>query len=122
MRCSMDSTEIVISYKQSKDKALQIEILAELNQCDEETIITILRDAGIDAGYVRSCKKCGREWFSKDRRGKAMCPSCREAAFADKKREYTKLYLRIRRNLEKIHELTEENKDLKKQIDALVGK
>lgn len=118
----MDSTEIVISYKQAKDKALQIEILAELNQCDEETIITIIRDAGIEAGYVRSCKKCGRDWYSKDRKGRLLCPSCREAAFAEKKREYNKRYLKIKRNLVKIHELMEENKTLKKEMDALISK
>jgi hypothetical protein len=48
----MINSEIVRSYKEAKDKAKQITILADLNACTEEQIKIVLKAAGID----------GRSW------------------------------------------------------------
>lgn len=44
----MNNSEIVMRYKQSKDKTEQVKILAELNACPVEQIIGILTASGID--------------------------------------------------------------------------
>lgn len=44
----MPNDEIVMRYKQAKDKTAQVRILAELNACPVERIIGILTNAGID--------------------------------------------------------------------------
>ena len=44
----MSNDEIVMRYKQAKDKTAQVKILAELNACPVERIIGILTNAGID--------------------------------------------------------------------------
>lgn len=41
-----DKEEIVCSYRTAKNKAEQIEILAELTASDIDTIIMVLKDAG----------------------------------------------------------------------------
>lgn len=42
----MDKSEIVRNYKEAKNKATQIQILADLNCTDAETIKKILTEAG----------------------------------------------------------------------------
>lgn len=44
----MSNDEIVVRYRQAKDKGEQVKILAELNNCPVERIIGILTAAGID--------------------------------------------------------------------------
>lgn len=44
----MPNDEIVMHYKQAKDKTAQVRILAELNACPVERIVGILTNAGID--------------------------------------------------------------------------
>ena len=44
----MTADEIVTSYKQSKNKQQQIQILADLNACSKDNIKNILRENGID--------------------------------------------------------------------------
>ena len=122
MRWHMDNDEIVIAYRTAKDKAEQIHILAELTQSDDETIIAVLRESGEPAGAERTCKRCGRQYFSVNKRGRAMCPSCREEAFREKKREYTRLRTQIARNMAKIHDLNRENETLKRELKELTSK
>ena len=45
----MTNSEIIANYRQSKNKAEQVKILAELNACPVERIIGILTAGGIDA-------------------------------------------------------------------------
>lgn len=61
----MIDSEIVRSYKEAKDKAKQITILADLNTCTEEQIKMVLKAAGIDG---RSW--AGRQNGTKNRRPK----------------------------------------------------
>lgn len=44
----MTNDEIVMRYRQAKDKSGQVKILAELNACPVERIIGILTSSGID--------------------------------------------------------------------------
>ena len=44
----MSNEEIVRNYREAKDKAKQLKILAELNACDEQKIKDILTEGGVD--------------------------------------------------------------------------
>ena len=48
MGLAMTNEEIVVRYRQAKDKGGQVQILAELNACPIERIIGILTSNGID--------------------------------------------------------------------------
>ena len=49
MALAMANDEIVVRYKQAKDKGAQVKILADLNACPVERIIGILTSNGIDS-------------------------------------------------------------------------
>lgn len=46
----MERHEIVQMYKEAKDKNAQIEILADLNVCSKQEILTILQEEGLISG------------------------------------------------------------------------
>ena len=48
MSLAMSNDEIVVRYRQAKDKGEQVKILAELNDCPVERIIGILTANGVD--------------------------------------------------------------------------
>lgn len=48
MGALMTNAEIAKSFKEAKNKAKQITILADLNLCTEETIMEVLKKKGID--------------------------------------------------------------------------
>ena len=48
MSLAMSNEEIVVRYRQAKDKGEQVKILAELNNCPVERIIGILTANGVD--------------------------------------------------------------------------
>lgn len=66
----MDTTEIIISYRQAKDKINQINILADLTRSDLETILEVLKDAGEDTTEAekrfKRCKWCGLLYFGEN--------------------------------------------------------
>ena len=64
----MSNEEIVKNYREAKDKAKQLGILAELNACDEQKIKDILTEGGID---YRS--------FPRSRKEKAAAPDVKQA-------------------------------------------
>lgn len=64
----MSNEEIVRNYREAKDKAKQLGILAELNACDEQKIKDILTEGGID---YRS--------FPRSRKEKAVVPDVKQA-------------------------------------------
>lgn len=54
----MNNADIVKSYREAKDKKKQVSILAELNACEKEKIISILKEGGIsDRELPRNRKK-----------------------------------------------------------------
>lgn len=48
MSLAMSNDEVVMRYRQAKDRTEQVKILADLNNCPVEQIIGILTAAGID--------------------------------------------------------------------------
>lgn len=55
---SMTPGEIVISFRQAKDKKQQITILSHLNLCTTHEIIEILKAGGVDSKLLpKSAKK-----------------------------------------------------------------
>ena len=57
----MSNADIVKMYRESKDKKAQVEILADLNVCEKETIIKILKENGVSqAELPRNRKKTER--------------------------------------------------------------
>lgn len=70
-------------FKGAQNKRQQVRILAELTDTDVETVVEILRDAGL---YVRSrrCKKCGKLFKAYV---SPLCRECEEAAARDRKQE-----------------------------------
>ena len=100
--------EIVTLYLNAEHKDDEIEILAQLNACDEETITQILTDKGVLEGTYKTCIKCGKQFLGAYRRGKSnSCPECR-AKIATITRRKTKLA----KNLTKIQELAQENMEI----------
>lgn len=57
----MSNEEIVRSYREAKDKAVQLGILADLNCCSKEYIKQILREGGISPQQLpRTSRKTAR--------------------------------------------------------------
>lgn len=48
----MTPREIVSSFRRAGNKKEQVGILAELNDCDKETICEVLRKEGVDPGLI----------------------------------------------------------------------
>lgn len=91
-----DSAEIVRSYLQADNKTEQVFILAELTLSDTDTIIEILRNAGVlnDKDLnKRICCKCGREYVTATFRGVPVCDECQTRT-----KEISKLEYQIKRN------------------------
>ena len=111
-RAYMDD-EIVDMYINAEHKEEQIEILAQLNDCDQDTIIEILNNAGVYEGKYKICNKCGREFLGETRRGHSnACPECRA-----KIATYSRSKSRLIKNLKKIQELSEENMEIMRFLE-----
>ena len=105
--------EIVSIYKGAADKVGEISILAELNNCDEDTILEILKDAGVYKAEYKKCNKCGREYLGTTKRGYSnSCPECRTRIA-----EYARKRSRLVKNIKKIQELTEENLNIMEYLE-----
>lgn len=69
----MSEEEIVIDYKQAKNKKAQVEILADLNACSKEQIIEILKRNGISSKELpRERKKAVAEPEQKEVKQEAV--------------------------------------------------
>lgn len=72
----MTNDEICYLYKSAKNKDEEVFILAELTASDAETIIEVLKDAGIyEDNQIQSCIKCKEMYIEKCRGW--ICPECR---------------------------------------------
>lgn len=109
--------EIISLYKGAADKVEQVSILADLNNCDEATIIEILLDAGVYEGQYKTCIKCGKEYVGVYKRGHSnVCPDCRSKAS-----ERQRIQTMIKKNEQKIQKLTEKNIELIELLEAQKG-
>ena len=116
-----DSAEIVRSYLQSENKTEQVFILAELTLSDTDTIIEILKDAGVlnDKDLnKRICCKCGREYITSTYRGIPVCDNCQSLT-----KEISKIEYQIKRNnalisdkLREIGKIAKKNAKLREKI------
>ena len=107
----MDELEISIQFKQSLNKAQQINILADLTDTDTDTIIEILKDHG---EYVTDsrCRRCGG-WYHKYL--SPYCPECEEIRAAERE----SIMFMIKVNSLKIKGLMSEINSLKKSNNML---
>ena len=64
----MTNDEIIVSYRQAKNRAEQIKILSELNDCKVDEICAILKEGGVDGreigGVRRGLKKLDSQKIS----------------------------------------------------------
>lgn len=98
----MDIDEIVRSYKQADNKLAQVIILSELSATDTDTIIQILKEAGVlnlKDMKKRICCRCGCEYPAPNKKGLPVCPDCRDLNI-----KILDLERRIKRNNAKIAE------------------
>lgn len=107
----MDALEISIQFKQSLNKAQQINILAELTDSDTDTIIECLRDHG---EYVKDarCRRCGG-WYHQYL--SPYCPDCEDIRAAERE----SIMFMIKVNSLKIKGLMSEINSLKKSNNML---
>lgn len=77
-------TDMIVSlYLRAKDKDEEIEILKELTASDYETIVEILKDAGVyKQKGIKKCIICGRMFRSRP----DTCERCRYAAKINRRR------------------------------------
>lgn len=121
-----DPAEIVRSYQQAANKTEQVFILADLTLSDTDTIIEILKDAGVlnDKDLrKRLCARCGREFVSPNIKGIAVCDKCQV-----KTKEISKLEYQIKRNnaaiadkLREIGKIAKRSAKLRERINNLKG-
>lgn len=120
----MTEGEIVRLYQQAADKYEQIGILADLNVCDNETIVAILRRYGAirkEDMFSVKCKHCGEEVLLISRRLKHICPKCQK-----KENEIKELRYKLRLNAtnilnseRRVAEYNNERVRIQKQISKL---
>ena len=112
---SWDKQQIITSYKQAKNKAEQITILAQLTASDGETITAILEDAGAYEGAYKNCAQCGKTFaFSPKKGGKRICAECRRRNHAIYQREWE-----IKKNLSQMQELMRKNAELRQEVEEM---
>jgi hypothetical protein len=110
-----DKQQIITSYKQAKNKAEQVTILAQLTETDNETIVMILEDAGIYEGAYKKCQQCGRDYAIKYKQGRTKyCEECRQKNEAIYKREW-----QMKRNMAKIQEIARKNEMLRREVEEM---
>lgn len=111
------STDMIVSlYLRAKDRDKEICVLAELTASDSETIMEVLKDAGVYSGAYKTCPRCGTRYPVLPHKYKrnSHCPEC-----AKMKKQIDNHKQAIRRNLAKISELQRNNAEHKKMIDEI---
>lgn len=110
--------EICESFRLAANKRQQIGILAELYDTDKETVVEILRDAGL---YVRECmcRRCGKRY---KRLLAPVCRQCEEIEAKEKlRKEARKKWVdyQIRQNEQRAASLLRQAALLKLENDRL---
>lgn len=106
---------IVDNYKSSKHKVQKVEILAELTNSDETTILTILNEAGVRQDSYKICNTCGKAYLGEYRRGHTnKCPECKQY-----ESEFYRKRALFKKNMEKIKKLNDENLLLLNELENL---
>lgn len=107
--------DVVVYYKRAADKLGEVEKLAELTGTDIDTIIEILKDAGVFKGRVHICGRCGHEFPSIYKKIKnPLCPDCRDICKEIAEKEW-----KLKRNIARIASLAIESQRLREEIDEM---
>ena len=107
--------DIVVYYKQAANKIEEVEKLAELTASDVETILEILKDAGVYKGKYHVCGRCGQEFPSIYKKLRSpLCPECRKVG-----REIAEKEWKLKKNIAKIAKLALESEQLRAEIDGM---
>lgn len=105
--------DVVVYYKNARNKIDEIEKLAELIASDEETIIQILVDAGAFKGTFRKCNHCDN-MFPAIKKTTVLCPECRAI-----REKITRKKWKIKKNLVAIESYSRANAKLRQEIDEM---
>lgn len=66
----MSDDEIIIRYKEAKDKRAQVNILADLNACDPDEIVGVLRRSGMDHRFLPRAPRKNKDKVKKEKKPK----------------------------------------------------
>lgn len=111
------STDMIVSlYLRAKDRDKEVCVLAELTASDTDTILEVLKDAGVFSGAFKTCPRCGTRYpvLPAKMRRNSHCPEC-----ARMKKQIDNHKQAIKRNLARINELQRNNAEHKDAINEL---
>ena len=112
---NLSKEEIIVMYKNAKDREAEIIILAQLTASDTDTILEVLKDAGEFNGAYATCPRCGRSFPAlSEYSRKRMCPDCREMG-----KQIAILKGQIKKNMQRIQELQRSNVEYRRKLDLL---
>lgn len=112
---SFTNDEIIAMYRKAKYKEEQVTILAQLTASDTDTILEILKDAGVYSGAYRSCPKCGKKFPALTHYNKGRCcEECRERS-----KKIASLRYRLKMNATKMQEIQRLNVKYREELDRL---
>ena len=138
MSLAMSNDEIVMRYRQAKDRTEQVKILADLNNCPVEQIIGILTAAGIDHRCFSGLRrKMNEEAVSEAEKVVSKIPyknpeiipappekkesAAPKAVIAAVEDKIIELRYMIEKNAEQAKGLLEHNKKFSARIDVLTA-
>ena len=112
---NLTKDEVISMYMKAKHKEEQITILAQLTASDTDTILEILKDAGVYSGAYRNCPKCGQRFPALTHYNKGRCcEECRERS-----RKIASLKHRLKLNATKMQEIQRLNVKYRQELDKL---
>lgn len=112
---NLSKDEIITLYKKAKYKEDQVTILAQLTASDTDTILEILKDAGVYSGAYRSCPKCGKSFPALTHYNKGKCcDECRQRSA-----RIANLKHRLKVNAAKMQEIQRSNVKYREELDRL---
>ena len=112
---NLTKDEIIAMYKKARYKEEQVTILAQLTASDTDTILEILKDAGVYSGAYRNCPKCGKVFPALTHYNKGKC--CEECRQRSARIAYLKHRLKV--NAAKMQEIQRSNVKYRKELDRL---
>ena len=112
---SFTNDEIIAMYRKAKYKEEQVTILAQLTASDTDTILEILKDAGVYSGVYRSCPKCGKKFPALTHYNKGRCcEECRERSA-----KISNLKYRLKKNATRMQDIQRLNVKYREELDRL---
>ena len=110
---NLTKDEIISLYLRAKHKEEEVVILSQLTASDTDTILEILKDAGVYSGAYGTCARCGYRFPSLTTR-KKYCWKC-----AETQKRISRLKQMIKQNNAKILEAQRWNAQYRMELDKL---